>query len=102
MMQQYSGDFLSAIGGLRWLLGCSGHVWPISVDPAVLCAEYTDGTIHRGEIEVDRGQVRGHPVVSLWLEPSARILPEVCDAIRTFDAVVIGPGSFFTSLMPTL
>jgi uncharacterized cofD-like protein len=102
MMQQYTGDFLAAIGGLRALLGCRGHVWPISIEPAVLCAEYTDGTIHRGEVEIDRGQARGHQVCELWLEPTARILPEVCDAIRTFDTVVIGPGSFFTSLMPTL
>jgi uncharacterized cofD-like protein len=29
-------------------------------------------------------------------------LPVVRDAIATFDAVTIGPGSFFTSLMPTL
>ena len=50
MMQQYTGDFLAAIGGLRALLGCRGQVWPISIDPAVLCAEYTDGTVHRGEV----------------------------------------------------
>lgn len=102
MMQQYTGDFLAAIGGLRALLGCRGHVWPISIEPAVLCAEYTDGTIHRGEVEIDQGQARGHQVRELWLEPTARILPEVCGAIRAFDTVVIGPGSFFTSLMPTL
>ena len=38
----------------------------------------------------------------LWLEPDAHILPVVRDAIAAFDAVIIGPGSFFTSLMPTL
>ena len=102
MMQQYSGDFLAAIGGLRALLGCQGHVWPVSVEQAMLCAEYADGTIHCGEVEVDRGHARGHEVRDLWLEPDAHILPVVCDAITKFDAVVIGPGSFFTSLMPTL
>ena len=38
----------------------------------------------------------------MWLEPPAPIHPAVRSAIATFDAVVIGPGSFFTSLMPTL
>jgi uncharacterized cofD-like protein len=38
----------------------------------------------------------------VWLEPQARIHPAVRRAIGAFDAVVIGPGSFFTSLMPTL
>ncbi len=102
MMQQYSGDFLAAVGGLRALLGCQGYVWPVSVDPAILGAEYADGTVHRGEVEVDRGQASGHEVRALWLEPAAHILPVVRDAIAGFDAVTIGPGSFFTSLMPTL
>jgi uncharacterized cofD-like protein len=102
MMQQYAGDFLAAIGGLRALLGCQGYVWPISIEQAMLCAEYADGTIHCGEVEVDRAHAYGHEVRDLWLEPDAHILPAVRDAIGTFDAVVIGPGSFFTSLMPTL
>src|SRR5687768_3161347 len=102
MMQQYTGDFLAAVGGLRALLGCQGHVWPVSVEQAMLCAEYADGTIHCGEVEVDRGHARGHEVRQLWLEPDAHILPGVAEAIATFDAVTIGPGSFFTSLMPTL
>ena len=102
MMQQYTGDFLAAVGGLRALLGCQGHVWPVSVEQAMLCAEYADGTIHCGEVEVDRGHDRGHEVREVWLEPDAKILPVVRDAIAGFDAVIIGPGSFFTSLMPTL
>lgn len=102
MMQQYTGDFLAAIDGLRALLGCQGYVWPISIEQAMLCAEYADGTIHCGEVEVDRAHAFGHEVRDLWLEPKAHILPAVREAIATFDAVVIGPGSFFTSLMPTL
>jgi uncharacterized cofD-like protein len=102
MMEQYSGNFLSAVDGLRGLLGCKGRVWPVSVEPASLCVEYGDGTQTRGEFEVDLGQSRGQQVRRLWLEPAARIHPDVAGAIRAFDAVIIGPGSFFTSLMPPL
>jgi uncharacterized cofD-like protein len=102
MMEQYSGDFLAAVDGLRSLLGCKGRVWPVSVQPASVCAEYGDGSQTRGEVEVDAGQTRGHQVRRLWLEPEASIHPAVADAIRQFDAVLIGPGSFFTSLMPPL
>ena len=102
MMEQYSGDFLAAVDGLRGLLGCKGRVWPISVQPATVCAEYSDGSQSRGEVEVDDGQSRGHQVRRLWLEPEAPIHPAVAEAIREFDAVIIGPGSFFTSLMPPL
>src|SRR5215212_4399544 len=30
MIEQYTGDFLAAVDGLRSLLGCRGHVWPIT------------------------------------------------------------------------
>ena len=102
MMERYSGDFLAAVDGLRALLGCRGSVWPISVEQATLCAEYADGAITRGEVEVDQGHARGHHVTRVWLEPPAPIHPAVRNAITKFDAVVIGPGSFFTSLLPTL
>src|SRR3954452_5524134 len=38
MMQQYSGEFLAAVDGLRALLGCRGRVWPVSVESASVCA----------------------------------------------------------------
>src|SRR5687768_12704506 len=102
MMERYSGDFLAAVDGLRALLGCRGAVWPISVEPATVCAEYADGTRTRGEVEVDLLQANGNQVQRLWLEPDVAIHPAVAAAIRNFDAAVIGPGSFFTSLMPPL
>jgi uncharacterized cofD-like protein len=102
MMETYSGDFLAAVDGLRGLLGCRGRVFPVSVERASICAEYADGTFTRGEVEVDAGQARGHEVRRIWLEPQVSIHPVVAEAIRSFDAVIIGPGSFFTSLMPPL
>jgi uncharacterized cofD-like protein len=100
MMERYSGDFLAAVDGLRALLGCTGHVWPVSVESASVCAEYSNGTSTRGEVEVDRGQSQGQFVKRIWLEPAVRIHPTVDAAIRQFDAVLIGPGSFYTSLIP--
>jgi uncharacterized cofD-like protein len=100
MMQRYSGDFLDAIDGLRALLGCRGRVWPVSVQQASVCAEYGDGSITRGEVEVDAGQTSGRFVRRIWLEPPVSIHPAVAGAIARFDAVIIGPGSFYTSLMP--
>jgi uncharacterized cofD-like protein len=100
MMQRYSGDFLDAIDALRALLGCRGRVWPVSVQQASVCAQYGDGSMTRGEVEVDAGQSSGRPVRRIWLEPPVAIHPAVAKAISKFDAVTIGPGSFYTSLMP--
>lgn len=100
MMQRYSGDFLDAVDGLRALLGCRGRVWPVSVQQASVCAEYGDGSNTRGEVEVDAGQSSGRFVRRIWLEPPVSIHPSVAKAIAEFDAIIIGPGSFYTSLMP--
>jgi uncharacterized cofD-like protein len=100
MMEQYSGDFLAAVEGLRALLGCAGLVWPISVEQASVCAEYGDGSRTRGEVEVDAGQSQGHAITRLWLQPEVGLHEATARAIPGFDAAVIGPGSFYTSLMP--
>jgi uncharacterized cofD-like protein len=100
MMEQYTGDFIAAVDGLRALLGCEGKVWPVTVERATLCAEYADGTSTRGEVEIDAGQVSGRAVERLWLDPAVSVHPTVAEAIRSLDAVIIGPGSFYTSLLP--
>jgi uncharacterized cofD-like protein len=102
MMEQHSGDFLAAVDGLRSLLGCSGRVWPASVEQASVCAEYGDGSTTSGEVEVDERQSEGRLVREVWLEPLPHIHPAVARAIPEFDAAIIGPGSFFTSLLPPL
>ena len=91
MMEQYSGDFLAAIDGLRTLLNCNGHVFPVSVEHATLCAEYQDGTIASTEVGVDRELANGRCVDRIWLDPVPNIHSAVSDAIQSFDAVVIGP-----------
>ena len=65
-----------------------------------MCAEYGDGSATAGEVEVDEGQSSGRFVRKIWLEPAASIHPSAAEAIAQFDAVTIGPGSFYTSLMP--
>src|SRR5215831_18393800 len=62
MMEQYTGDFLAAVDGLRTLLGCRGRVWPVTVESASICAEYVNGSYTRGEVEVDAEQTRGSQV----------------------------------------
>src|SRR5262245_16479713 len=100
MMERYSGDFLAAVDGLRALLGCAGRVWPVSIDQSSVCAEYGDGTRTRGEVEVDAVQSSGSAITRLWLEPEVELHEAAAQAIPKFEAAIIGPGSFYTSLMP--
>ena len=100
MMERYSGDFLAAVDGLRAMLGCAGRVWPVSIQQSTLCAEYEDGTTTRGEVEVDAVQTTGAAITRLWLEPDAELHHAAASAIPEVEALIVGPGSFFTSLLP--
>ena len=102
MMEQFSGDFQAAVDGLRAVLGCRGYVWPISTERASVCAEYGDGSTTSGEVEVDAGQAEGRFVRRVWLSPPVTIHPAARDALARADAIIIGPGSFYTSLLPPL
>jgi len=98
-MERYTGEFLAGVDALRAVLGCAGRVWPVSIEQSSVCAEYEDGTRTRGEVEVDATQSHGR-ITRVWLDPDVRILPAAAAAIATFDACIVGPGSFYTSLMP--
>ena len=68
----------------------------------VFLLEARQHVVARGEVEVDAGQLDGNQITRVWLEPAATIHRAVAEAISSFEAIVIGPGSFYTSLMPPL
>ena len=54
----------------------------------------------RGEVEVDAGQTSGRFVRRIWLEPEVAIHPPWPTPSAASTRSIIGPGSFYTSLMP--
>jgi uncharacterized cofD-like protein len=65
-----------------------------------LGAELADGSIVRGESRLRQAR---QPVRRVFLEPATvRAVPEVLEAISRADAVVLAPGSLYTSLVPNL
>jgi uncharacterized cofD-like protein len=51
---QNDGDLLAALEDAEELLNAAGHVIPVTLERATLCVELSDGTIIRGETEIDR------------------------------------------------
>lgn len=94
------------VEGLRWasrLLNAQGEVLPMALDPLVISghAIHEDG---RREHLVGQARLAQCPrVEDLRLEPQdARPCPEALSAIRAADWVVLGPGSWYTSVLPHL
>ncbi|MDR5610223.1 MULTISPECIES: uridine diphosphate-N-acetylglucosamine-binding protein YvcK [unclassified Arsenophonus] len=88
---------LDAINLIRSLLKVKAHLIPMSEQPADLLAIDLMGNEIYGEVNVD--QLTSLPQ-KLMLSPQVSCTPEALDAIHNADLIIIGPGSFLTSLMP--
>ena len=103
LQDQNDGDLMGAIEDAEELLNTAGHVLPVTVDQATLCAELTDGTIIQGETEIDRAENRiVLPIARLYLDRPVRATARARKAIERADRVIIGPGDLFTSVIPCL
>ncbi|MBX9244080.1 uridine diphosphate-N-acetylglucosamine-binding protein YvcK [Actinotalea ferrariae] len=95
------------VGGLDWvgrLLGARGRVLPMASVPLAIEADIEDAA---GEVRVVRGQ--SQVAVADGRVRRVRLLPddppacvEAVEAVDAADWVVLGPGSWFTSVMPHL
>jgi uncharacterized cofD-like protein len=99
------------VQGLEWvarLLGAHGRVLPMAAVPLDLLAEVEGADPDRpDEVTTVRGQVacaettgRVRSVSLIPADPPA--CPEAVQAIGAADWVVLGPGSWFTSVLPHL
>ena len=100
------GDHVAGLDLVAELLGAQGRVLPMSPVPLDIEADVhlrsapDRLTVVRGQAQV--ASVDGQ-VVSVRLDPhDPPACPEAVEAVRVADWVVIGPGSWFTSVMPTL
>lgn len=100
------GDHVAGLDLVGDLLGAQGRVLPMAAVPLdieadVHLASAPDRlTLVRGQVQV--AQVDGQ-VVTVRLDPdNPPACPEAVEAVEAADWVVVGPGSWFTSVMPTL
>jgi uncharacterized cofD-like protein len=103
LQDQNNGDLLGAIEDAEELLNTAGHVVPVTLEQATLCAELSDGSIIRGEAGIDQpGDRPILPIRRAFLEPSVEALPRARKALERADKILIGPGDLFTSIVPCL
>ncbi|WP_201493706.1 uridine diphosphate-N-acetylglucosamine-binding protein YvcK [Rubrivivax sp. A210] len=97
------GDLLGALASAEQLLGAAGRVLPVTLARATLCAELSDGSLVRGEAEIDQPGARPIlPIRRVFLDPAVTALPQACEALAAADKVLMGPGDLYTSVVPCL
>lgn len=99
-MTDITGDFVTGITELSRVLAVRGRVLPAANQAIVLKAEMADGSIVVGESSIPKA---GGAIRRVFIEPEAiEPLPEAVEALQAADAILIGPGSLYTSIIPNL
>lgn len=97
---EITGDFASGVKAASQVLAVSGQVLPVTVDPVVLEAELLNGSVLSGESRISESR---EAIKRLRLVPEdVRPAPETREAIAKADAIILGPGSLYTSILPNL
>ncbi len=99
-MMKVTGDFEKAIRESSKILAIRGRVVPSTLKRVSLVAQHEDGTRTEGESNISKVAT---PIERLYLKPEGCAAnEEALEAIRNADAIVIGPGSLYTSILPNL
>ena len=99
-LEKITGRFDSAVEKVSEILRIEGKVIPVTLDKVHLMARVGERII-RGEENIQKTKLNG-TLKRLWLEPTGRANPKALAAIREADAIVIGPGNFYASLVTNL
>jgi uncharacterized cofD-like protein len=102
-LTEVTGNTITAIEVASQLLGIKGKVLPVTLTKSTLVARLEDGTELSGESTIDlRRDNLQVGIDYIYLTPKAYVYPPVLEAIEEADAIVLGPGDIFTSVLPNL
>ena len=103
-MKELYGDFTTSIEKTRNVLNMSGKVLPVTLDAIDICAELEDGTIIKDRRLIPQTVTNKVSRINrIFISPSNCVpAPGVIEAIEKADAIIIGPGSLYTNVIPNL
>jgi uncharacterized cofD-like protein len=97
------GSQKEAIRQTGKVLRINGSVIPVSYTDTNLFAEYENGITVSEEHLIDEPKHDGTmKITRVYLQPEAEGNPEALKAIKEADAIVLGPGDLYTSVLPNI
>jgi uncharacterized cofD-like protein len=101
LLEKYNNNFLKVQKHLENLLGIKfdGTAIPVTTDSSNLCFKTQNGSIFRGEHELDKQTMSKNTISNLWLDPQVQATPEAISAIKSADFLIYCPGSLYGSIL---
>lgn len=98
------GSFTKGIEMIPEVFNMQGKIYPVSTDDIVLCAGLENGEVVVGKQNIiERIKELKCQIKQIFLkEGSIKAHPEVIEAIKTANVIVLGPGAFYTSVVSNL
>lgn len=99
-----TGSFAKGIEKISEVFKMQGKIYPVTTDNIVLCAGLENGEVVVGkENIIERVREIKSPIKQIFLkEGTVKALPEVLDAIKSANVIVLGPGALYTSVASNL
>ena len=103
-MKELYGDFTKSIEASKDVLNMTGRVLPVTLEAVDICAELDDGTTVKDRDKIpEMVASKVSKINRIYISPTNCVpAPGVIDAIKKADAIVIGPGSLYTNVIPNL
>lgn len=99
-----TGSFPKAIDKLSDIFQVQGDIYPVTTDDLILCAGLENGEVVVGKENIsERVRETRTAIKQIFLKDgSLKVVPEVIDAIKKANIIVLGPGSLYTSICSNL
>ena len=102
-LTEITGNTATAIEEASRIMNVQGTVLPVTLSKSTLKACLVDGSTLVGESSIDQRTDNTEVAIDyVYLEPTAYAHAPVLKAIWEADAIVLGPGDIYTSVVPNL
>ena len=103
-MQDIYKDFAESVKQSENIFNMTGKVLPVTMEEIKICAELEDGTVIESKDKIpEKTSETTSKISRIFINPSnCKPSPGVLEAIEEADAIIIGPGSLYTNVIPNL
>ena len=99
-----NGNLATSVQKSNEIFSMTGKVLPVTLDEMKICVELDNGMVIKDKDKIaDITEERVTKINRVFINPSnCRTAPGIVEAIQNADAIILGPGSLYTNVIPNL